>query len=94
VTVLAPSEGLTQAARLVQDLASAAGLNAGNANSLNGKIDAALKQLESGNSVPAANQLRALLRELDAMVGSGRVTEQDALPLRTMVSRVIRSISL
>jgi hypothetical protein len=94
VTVLAPSEGLTQAARLVQDLASTADLNAGNANSLNAKIDAALKQLENGNSVPAANQLRALLRELDAMVGSGRVTEQDAQPLRTMVTRVIRSISL
>jgi DNA/RNA endonuclease G (NUC1) len=94
VTVLAPSEGLTQAARLLEDLANAADLNSGNTNSLSSKIDAALKQLANGNSVPAANQLRALLREVDAMILSGRVNARDAEPLQAMVGRVIRSISL
>jgi hypothetical protein len=94
VTVIAPSQGLTQAAGMVNDLANAAGLNSGNANSLNAKIDAAQKQLERGNTTPAANQLRALLREIDAMILSGRVNAQDAEPLQAMVNRVIRSISL
>jgi DNA/RNA endonuclease G (NUC1) len=93
VTVLAPSQGLSEAVGLVQDLANAAGLNSGNANSLNAKIDAALKQLANGNSVPAANQLRALLREIDAMILSGRVNARDAEPLQAIVNRVIRSIS-
>ena len=94
VTVIAPSQGLTQAAGMVNDLANAAGLNSGNANSLNAKIDAAQKQLGNGNTTPAANQLRALLREIDAMVLSGRVNARDAEPLQAMVNRVIRSISL
>lgn len=79
---------------MVNDLANAAGLNSGNANSLNAKIDAAQKQLENGNSTPAANLLRALLREIDAMILSGRVTAQDAQALQAMIGRVIRSISL
>jgi DNA/RNA endonuclease G (NUC1) len=94
VTVIGPSPALSQAADMVRDLAATAGLNSGNANSLNAKLDAAQQQIGNGNSVPAANQLRSLLRELDAMIGSGRVTADDAEALRTMVSRVIRSISL
>ena len=94
VTVIAPSQGLSEAAGLVDELANAAGLNSGNANSLSSKIDAALKQLGNGNSVPAANQLRALLREIDAMILSGRVNARGAEALQAMVSRVIRSISL
>ena len=94
VTVIAASEALTQVAGMVNDLANAAGLNSGNTNSLNAKIDAALNQVENGNSVSAANQLRALLREIDAMILSGRVTAQDAQALQAMVGRVIRSISL
>jgi len=79
---------------MVNDLANAAGLSAGNANSLSAKIDAAMKQLENGNTTAAANQLRALLREIDAMILSGRVAAQDAEALQAMVGRVIGSISL
>jgi len=94
VTVITPTDGLGQATAMVDDLASAAGLNSGNAGSLSAKIDAARQQLEQGNTTPAGNQLRAALHELDALVASGRVTAQDAEPLRTMLSRVIRAISL
>jgi Ni,Fe-hydrogenase III small subunit len=39
-------------------------------------------------------QLQALLRHLDTLIRSGLVTEAQAEPLKTMVKRVIASISL
>ena len=90
VTVLAPSQGITQAAAMIADL----GLNAGNSNSLRSKLDAAQNQLSAGNTTAAANQLRALLNELDAMVRTQRVSANAAAELVTMVNRVISSISL
>jgi DNA/RNA endonuclease G (NUC1) len=93
VTVIAPTQALNQASDMITDLARRSGLNSGNANSLSSKIDAAQQQLGSGNTNPAANQLRALLHELDAMIRSGRVTAADAAALRIMVTRVIQSIS-
>jgi hypothetical protein len=68
-------------------------LNAGNANSLNAKLDAALKQIEAGKNTPAANQLNAMLNELDALVRSGRLSATDADGLRVLVQRVIQSLS-
>jgi hypothetical protein len=94
VTVIASTQALNQASDMIADLTRSAGLSAGNANSLNSKIDAAQAQLGMGNTNPAANQLQALLNELDAMVRSGRVTAADAAPLRSMVTRVIQSISI
>jgi hypothetical protein len=94
VNVIAPTQALSQASNMIADLTRSAGLNSGNANSLNSKIDAAQAQLGMGNSNSAANQLQALLNELDAMIRSGRVTATDAAPLRTMVTRVIQSISV
>jgi DNA/RNA endonuclease G (NUC1) len=94
VTVITPAVALGQATDMIRDIAGSANLNSGNANSLNVKIAAAQKQIEKGNSTAAANQLRALLNELDAMIRSGRVSAEDAGPLKAMVERVIRSISL
>jgi ribosomal protein S20 len=68
-------------------------VSSSNVNSLNSKIDAAQAQLAKGNHGAAANQLQALLNELDAMVRSGRVTAADAAALKSMISRVIQSIS-
>jgi hypothetical protein len=48
--VIAPTQALSQASDLIADLTRSAGLNSGNANSLNSKIDAALAQLGMGNS--------------------------------------------
>ncbi|HMI48608.1 MAG TPA: DNA/RNA non-specific endonuclease, partial [Gemmatimonadaceae bacterium] len=93
VTVLAPAQALQQASDMVRDLADRSGVSSGNVNSLNSKIDAAQAQLAKGNTNPAANQLQALLNELDAMIRSGRVTAADAAALKSMVTRVILSIS-
>jgi hypothetical protein len=61
-------------------------------NSLTAKLNAAIQQLERGNETAAANQLEALLNELDALMRSGRITEEQAQPLRTAVERVLESI--
>ena len=94
VTVLMPTVALDRATDMIRDIAGTANLRSGNANSLNVKIDAAQKQIASGNNTAAANQLRSLLNELDAMIRSGRVSAEDAEPLKAMVERIIRSISL
>lgn len=80
---------LKGAQNLAAMLASA---NLPNANSLQSKLDAALKQLANGNGTPAANQLGAFENELQAMVQSGRVGEADAAPLLAYAERVINSI--
>lgn len=94
VTVITPQQGLEPAAGMIQQLASGGKLNAGNANSLGSKLAAAQLQLAKGNSTPAANQLSALLNEIDAMVRSGRLSVADAEQLQALVSRVVRSLSL
>jgi DNA/RNA endonuclease G (NUC1) len=94
VTVITVADALEQAADLVRDLAATAGLNSGNVNSLGTLIDAAQQQLAVGNTTGAVKQLQTLLRQLDAMIRSGWVTAADAEPLKTLVTRVIRSISI
>lgn len=94
VTVISQAAALNQVAGMIGQLASDAGLNAGNTNSLRSKLDAARQQLAAGNATAAGNQLQALLNEIDAMVRSGRVTSASADALVTMVNRVISSISL
>jgi hypothetical protein len=94
VTVISQTSAMNQVAGMIGQLVNDAGLNAGNANSLRVKLDAARQQLAAGNSTAAGNQLQALLNEINAMVRSGRVTSAGADELVTMVNRVIRSISI
>jgi len=94
VTVITPQQGLEPAAGMIQQLASAGKLDAGNANSLGSKLAAAQLQLAKGNSTAAANQLSALLNEIDAMVRSGRLSAADAGQLQELLSRVVRSLTL
>jgi prephenate dehydratase len=94
VTVLSPTQALTQAGTMIGELAADAGLNSGNENSLRSKLAAAQSQIAVGSGAAAANQLRALLNEIDAMTRSGRVSASAAKELITMVNRVIRSITL
>jgi DNA/RNA endonuclease G (NUC1) len=93
VTVLTIAASLTNANALVEQLVAAGKLTRGNANSLTVKIDAAAASMAAFNAAAAANQLNALLNELDAMVRAGRLTTEDASALRTLVNRIIASIT-
>jgi hypothetical protein len=52
-----------------------------------------LRSLRPGNSTAAANQLRAFLNEIAAMIRSGRLSEADAAALQAFATRAIESIS-
>jgi DNA/RNA endonuclease G (NUC1) len=91
-TIIA-AKSLNRVTGVVQELAANAGLTAGEANSLLAKVDAAQKQLGIGNAIPAANQLRSMLNEVNAMVGSGRITDADAAPLNSLVQGILDSLA-
>jgi len=92
--VTAPSQALAQAGGLLREFSLDAGLNAGNANSLRAKLDAAQAQLGAGNSTAAVNQLQSLLNEIDAMIRSDRASAAGAADLVAMLNRIIRSLSI
>jgi DNA/RNA endonuclease G (NUC1) len=92
-SVLAAKE-LNSAASAVGALASAAGLNSGEANSLLSKISASQQQLGAGNTTAARNQLRALLNEINALISAGRVTTAGAASLQAIVQDVLDSLVL
>jgi DNA/RNA endonuclease G (NUC1) len=92
VTVWTLVQGVQNASAIVFRLAKDGQLSAGNAISLTAKLDAAKKQLDSGNTNAASGQLGAVLNELNAMVRSDRLAETDAAPVRSLVQRVLQSI--
>lgn len=93
VTVISPSQGIQAAGAAIGQLLSDGKLSSGNANSLQAKLTAAANQIAGGNRTAATNQLQALLNELDALVRSGRLSSADASALRTLVLRVMASLS-
>jgi hypothetical protein len=87
------ARSLDAARGLILDLASVANLPRGNATSLQAKIDAAQQQLGIAEPVPAANQLRAALNELEALTDSHRITPDQGATLRALINAVLSSIS-
>jgi DNA/RNA endonuclease G (NUC1) len=90
---IAVESGLQQGILQVRQLVASGAINAGVGNSLEAKLEAAAKQLDRGNVVPAVNQLEALLRELNAMVRSERVMTPEIAALRELVVDLIASVS-
>ncbi len=93
VTVLTPAEAVANAIALVQSLLENEKLNAGNTNSLHSKLDGVKNALDDDNISAASGKLGALLNELEALIRSNRVTEADIDSLRTMIERILKSIS-
>ncbi|HEX7937443.1 MAG TPA: DNA/RNA non-specific endonuclease, partial [Gemmatimonadaceae bacterium] len=91
VLVKTSAQGLQDIEATIDQLVAGGALNSGNGNSLSSKLDAAVKQLQKGNSTPARNQLNAVLNEIDAMLQSGRLSPTDAATLRAAIERVLRS---
>ncbi|MGE5749659.1 MAG: DNA/RNA non-specific endonuclease [Gemmatimonas sp.] len=86
-TVQTQAQGTGDAKTIVAGL----DISAGNAKSLNAKLDAATAAFDRGDTGAAVNQLNALLNEIDAMVTSGRLSSTDAAPLITLINRIITS---
>jgi len=92
VTVVTPAQAVSGAIAMVAALEASGKVGAGKANSLRAKLESARAALDCGNSNAATGKLNALLHELDAMVGSGRLTSQDVQPLRELVERVVDAV--
>lgn len=86
------AKALNGAATAARDFATAAGLDAGQTNSLLAKIGAAQSQLGMGNTTPARSQLQSLLNELSAIVSSGRATDAQAATLEAAIQGVIDTL--
>jgi len=71
---------------------TARGLNAGQINSLQVKLDNASKQLDGGSKDAAKNVLEAFINELEAIAASGRANGSAVTPIVNYARRVIASI--
>ena len=85
VTVVTTQVALSMVAGAVQNLS---GLNAGQKNSLQVKLNAASAAAARGDSKAAHNQLNAFLNELQADVNTGKVSQGDYQVLTSEVQAV------
>ena len=92
VVVQSPLQGIANLGSMVAALRGRAGLNAGQVNSLQVKLDNASRQLADGDENAASNMLEAFLNEIDALGNSGRVSEATTAPITDYARRVIASI--
>ena len=91
-TVASQSQGAQDVKAMVTALLTNGKINKGNATSLNAKLDAAIAAFDRGSSGAAVNQLNALLNEINAMIGSGRLSASDAGSIITLINRIIGSV--
>jgi DNA/RNA endonuclease G (NUC1) len=106
VTVLTPVQAVSNVIDLVERLASGASaaavttrvaktgrLDANDAKWLVNKLELAINHLKGARLAPAVNQLEQVVARVDALVEAGGLSPADADPLRTLVLRVIRSVT-
>ena len=67
-------------------------LGAGNANSLTRKLMAAMNSLESNRTKAAVNQIRSFIRELQALVRSGRLDAGAGDQLISAASEIVEAL--
>lgn len=90
---LAVESGLQDGFLRIEQLVADGKLSDGIANSFESKLDAAAQQLDRGGITPAVNQLESLLRELNALMKSGRLGAADVSALRGVVEGVIELVT-
>jgi hypothetical protein len=67
-------------------------LSPGQKNSLNAKLDAALKSLDKGHRTTAINQLLAFINQVQALQQSGRLDAPTAADLIAQAQRIIAAL--
>ncbi len=65
----------------IQTLLESGSLNLGQTSSLVSILSNAIKRLNEGEAVPAANQLNAFIHQVNAQVSAGRMTEDEGQAL-------------
>jgi PKD repeat protein len=93
VTVLTPDQALGVAIGLVDLLVSEGKLSPTISKGLKNKLLSARRELQDGHVNEAIEALEGLVEQIDSLVMSGKVLEEDVEPLRTLALRVARSLS-
>jgi hypothetical protein len=93
VTVISHAQAVQDALALVDSLVAAGKLDRGTARLLQLELGLAALALRSGQPIAADLALRAVMAELDILVRIRRLSTTDAAPLRTLVTRLIRSVA-
>ena len=78
---------------LVRSVAVTNGLNGGQTNSLVSKLENTIKSLQKCNTNPAVNRLGAFINEVEAYVGSGKLTAADGSDLIAAAQAIIDAIN-
>lgn len=94
VTVLSPAQATRNAIALVDQLAAAGKINQNVAALLRLELQIAAAAFDARQPVVAVVALQLVVVELDLLVQLGRLSAADAAPLRTLVTRIIRSANL
>lgn len=89
-----PSEQVEELIAQVRALAAGGALSPGNANSLESKLRAALASLDRGRTNAAVQQLRAFMREVEALVRSGRLEPEVGEELLDQADTVVGGLTL
>jgi uncharacterized membrane protein len=90
--VVTPEDAIEDATEAVEALVADGTLSGGEANALLSKLEAAQLQLAWGRANAASNVLRAFIHQLDAFVRSGRLSAEEAQPLKDSATRIIELI--
>jgi len=84
VNVVTPQQAIAGPSGLISNvnkLVTSKVLNQGQGKALTSKLEAVIKQLDKSKNVVAANQLRAFINQVNALVNSGRLSPDEAAPL-------------
>jgi hypothetical protein len=92
VTVLTPREGIEGLIEKVQALVAAGVLNQGQGNGLIAKLEAAIQQLDHGNTQTAVNQLQAFVNQMNAFISAGIVSPAQGQPLIDAATAIIAAL--
>lgn len=92
VTVLTPAQGVQAAIEIVRQMENDGVINRGLEISLIVKLELARRLFQTNKQKLGVVALDVVLLELNALVRARRLTDAQALPLRTMVRRVIQSV--
>lgn len=84
--------GMEAISALVRALVSGGSLNNRDATGLLSKLDAAASLAADGKPAPAQALLNAFLKQINALVASGRLTDAEAQPLRDATMQEIASL--
>ncbi|HEV8130493.1 MAG TPA: fibronectin type III domain-containing protein [Acidobacteriota bacterium] len=92
VTTLTAQQAIQQLITAVNGLVSAGALNAGQANALIASLQAALRQLNAGNTTAAGNELRAFINHVDAYVQAGILSATQGQALRNQAQGTVECL--